>query len=87
MTLAHSSWGSPSSLPHRLIYSLLPIPDDPKKRKTRGCSSSYQPFSFLRIAMAKHTGREDREGAQAHGLAYSGRFSRHPGTGANLKPS
>ena len=28
----------------------LPIPEDPRKRNTRGCSSSYQPFSLLRIA-------------------------------------
>ena len=28
----------------------LPIPDDPRKRKTRGCSSSYHPFSRRRTA-------------------------------------
>ena len=27
-----------------------PIPEEPRKRKTRGCSSSYQPFSFLLMA-------------------------------------
>ena len=31
----------------------LPIPEDPRKRNTRGCSSSYQPFSLLRIAANK----------------------------------
>lgn len=28
----------------------LPIPDEPRKRNTRGCSSSYQPFSLLLMA-------------------------------------
>ena len=27
-----------------------PMPEDPRNRKTSGWSSSYQPFSFLRIA-------------------------------------
>jgi len=31
----------------------LPIPDEPRNRKTNGCSSSYHPFSFLRTAV-KH---------------------------------
>lgn len=35
----------------------LPIPDEPRKRNTRGCSSSYQPFSFLLMA----TQYRDRE--------------------------
>lgn len=35
----------------------LPIPDEPRKRNTRGCSSSYQPFSFL--LMAAETQRQN----------------------------
>lgn len=31
----------------------LPIPDEPRKRNTRGCSSSYQPFCFLLMATEK----------------------------------
>lgn len=44
---------------------MLPIPDDPKKRNTSGCSSSYQPFSFLRIAAF-----EDNENKKEGGEAY-----------------
>lgn len=44
----------PLMAPSPSLGLALPIPDDPKKRKTSGCSSSYQPFSFLRIAAAKH---------------------------------
>lgn len=36
--------------------SHLPIPDEPRKRKTRGCSSSYQPFSFLLMAAERGGG-------------------------------
>lgn len=32
----------------------LPIPEEPRNRNTRGCSSSYQPFSLLRIAERDH---------------------------------
>ena len=28
----------------------IPIPEDPRNKNTKGCSSSYQPFSFLRMA-------------------------------------
>jgi len=35
----------------------LPIPDEPRKRNTRGCSSSYQPFSFLLMAAETQRGR------------------------------
>ena len=34
-----------------LANSVFPIPEEPRKRKTRGCSSSIQPPSFLRIAV------------------------------------
>lgn len=33
-----------------LASSVFPIPDEPKKRNTRGCFSSIHPFSFLLIA-------------------------------------
>lgn len=36
----------------------LPIPDEPRKRNTRGCSSSYQPFSFLLMAAQCGTEKE-----------------------------
>lgn len=38
-------------------WNELPIPDEPRKRNTRGCSSSYQPFSFLLMAREN----QDRE--------------------------
>lgn len=44
----------------------LPIPDDPKKRKTSGCSSSYQPFSFLRIAAFKDNENKKGGGGKAY---------------------
>lgn len=45
--------------------SLSPIPDEPKKRKTSGCSSSYQPFSFRRIAAFKDN--ENKKGGGEEG--------------------
>lgn len=33
-----------------MYIKILPIPEEPKNRKTNGWSSSYQPFSFLLIA-------------------------------------
>lgn len=44
-------------------YDDLPIPDEPRNRNTRGCSSSYQPFSFLLMATAcreRERGRKKR---------------------------
>ena len=38
----------------------LPIPEDPRKRNTRGCCSSYQPFSLLRIAAKQMKNRFSR---------------------------
>lgn len=40
---------------HSLIATLTrrsPIPDEPRNKKTSGCSSSPQPFSLLRMAAA-----------------------------------
>lgn len=39
----------------------LPIPDEPRKRKTRGCSSSYQPFSFLLMAEERRHRQREKE--------------------------
>lgn len=33
-----------------LANSVLPIPDEPRKRKTKGCSPSVQPFSLRLMA-------------------------------------
>lgn len=46
----------PASCAEREPESHLPIPDEPRKRKTRGCSSSYQPFSFLLMAAEREGG-------------------------------
>lgn len=41
----------------------LPIPDEPRKRNTRGCSSSYQPFCFLLMATEKRWRKKELWGS------------------------
>lgn len=41
----------------------LPIPDEPRKRNTRGCSSSYQPFCFLLMAVGRRLRKKEKHGA------------------------
>lgn len=40
----------------------LPIPDEPRKRNTSGCSSSYQPFCFLLMATEKRWRKKEDGG-------------------------
>lgn len=48
----------------------LPIPDEPRKRNTRGCSSSYQPFSFLLMATESRQRGERKGGLLFHSFAF-----------------
>jgi len=53
----------------------LPIPDEPRKRNTRGCSSSYQPFSFLLIAREHQDMERKTENPLFCLLCFSTKFS------------